>query len=166
MSLAVGVVGLANAGKTTLFNVLTGAGATVSRRENVGMAPVADERLGEVAAVVDAKKQSRRAPGRGRPGSGAQLLGNLRQVDALLLVLDGWSGTRSPEDDRVPSASSSCSQTASTSGAGWSAWRSRPSRAMRRFATRRSCSSAWPLTRCRRGCGELSRAFSGRAPSR
>ena len=35
------------------------------------------------------------------PGSGAQLLGNLRQVDALLLVLDGWSGTRSPEDDRV-----------------------------------------------------------------
>jgi ribosome-binding ATPase len=35
------------------------------------------------------------------PGSGAQLLGNLRRVDALLLVLDGWSGTRAPEDDRV-----------------------------------------------------------------
>jgi ribosome-binding ATPase YchF (GTP1/OBG family) len=35
------------------------------------------------------------------PGTGAQLLGNLRQVDALLVVLDGWSGTREPEDDRV-----------------------------------------------------------------
>ena len=35
------------------------------------------------------------------PGTGAQLLGNLRQLDALLVVLDGWSGTRKPEDDRV-----------------------------------------------------------------
>ena len=27
------------------------------------------------------------------PGTGAALLGNLRQDDALLAVLDGWSGT-------------------------------------------------------------------------
>src|SRR5206468_8924607 len=33
------------------------------------------------------------------PGSGAQLLGNLRQVDALVVVLDDWSGTRDPADD-------------------------------------------------------------------
>jgi len=33
------------------------------------------------------------------PGTGAQLLGNLRQVDALLAVLDDWSGTRTPADD-------------------------------------------------------------------
>jgi len=102
VALEVGIVGLPNAGKTMLFNALTGAGATVSGRENVGMAPVADERLGQVAAVVGAKKAT---PAAVRvvdvPGSGAQLLGNLRQVDALLLVLDGWSGTRSPEDDRV-----------------------------------------------------------------
>ena len=45
MALGAGIVGLANAGKTTLFNALTGAGATVSGKENVGMAPVADERL-------------------------------------------------------------------------------------------------------------------------
>ena len=32
-------------------------------------------------------------------GTGPELLGNLRQVDALLVVLDGFSGTRVPEDD-------------------------------------------------------------------
>jgi ribosome-binding ATPase YchF (GTP1/OBG family) len=102
VALEVGIVGLPNAGKTMLFSALTGAGATVSGKEHVGMAQVADERLGQVAAVVGAKKAT---PAAVRvvdvPGSGAQLLGNLRQVDALLLVLDGWSGTRSPEDDRV-----------------------------------------------------------------
>ena len=33
------------------------------------------------------------------PGTGPALLGNLRQVDALLVVLDGFSGTRVPADD-------------------------------------------------------------------
>jgi ribosome-binding ATPase YchF (GTP1/OBG family) len=102
VSLAVGIVGLPNAGKTTLFNVLTGADASVSGKENIGMALVADERLEPVARTVSAKKVT---PAAIRvvdvPGTGAAFLGNLRQVDALLLVLDGWSGTRVPEDDRV-----------------------------------------------------------------
>jgi ribosome-binding ATPase YchF (GTP1/OBG family) len=102
VSLAVGIVGLPNSGKTTLFRALTGSGPAVSGKENVGMAPIADERLGPVAAVENAKKVT---PAALRvvdvPGTGAQLLGNLRQVDALLVVLDAWSGMREPDDDLV-----------------------------------------------------------------
>src|SRR5213080_3956387 len=64
------------------------------------MAPIPDERLDQLARVVTAKKVT---PAAVRvvdvPGTGAALLGNLRQVDALLAVLDGWSGTRDPAAD-------------------------------------------------------------------
>src|ERR1051326_3290788 len=66
------------------------------------MAPIPDPRLQQVAEVVHAKKVT---PAAVRvvdvPGTGAALLGNLRQVDALLAVLDGWSGTREPAADLV-----------------------------------------------------------------
>jgi len=100
VSVEVGIVGLANAGSTTLFRVLTHSEASVSAKEHVGMAPIPDPRLQQLAVVVDAKKVT---PAAVRvvdvPGTGAALLGNLRQVDALLAVLDGWSGTREPDAD-------------------------------------------------------------------
>jgi ribosome-binding ATPase len=96
VALEVGIVGLPGSGKTTLFETLTRAPAST----NVGMAPIADDRLDRVAAVVHAKKVT---PAAIRvvdvQGTGPQLLGNLRQVDALLVVLDGFSGTRIPTDD-------------------------------------------------------------------
>jgi ribosome-binding ATPase len=96
MSLEAGIVGLPASGKTTLFRTLTGAPASA----DVGMADIADDRLDQVAAVVAARKVT---PATVRvvdvQGSGRELLGNLRQVDALLVVLDGFSGTRVPADD-------------------------------------------------------------------
>src|SRR6266511_1937934 len=100
MAVQVGIVGLPNAGSTTLFRALTRAEASASGKEHVGMAAIADDRVQQLAKVVQAKKVT---PAAVRvvdvPGTGAALLGNLRQVDALLAVLDGWSGTRDPAAD-------------------------------------------------------------------
>src|SRR3954471_23466685 len=64
------------------------------------MAGVPDERLGPVARVVSARKVTPAAIRVSEVrGTGPALLGNLRQVDALLVVLDGFSGTRVPADD-------------------------------------------------------------------
>ena len=60
MALEVGIVGLPNNGKTTLFNALTHAGAeitayaSVTDKPNVGMATIADDRLDRLAALVGA----------------------------------------------------------------------------------------------------------------
>jgi len=100
VALEVGIVGLPSSGKTTLFRVLTRAEAHGSGKEHVGMAQIPDERLDRLAATVGARKVT---PAAVRvvdvPGTGPQLLGNLRQVDALLIVLEGFSGTRVPADD-------------------------------------------------------------------
>ncbi len=100
MAVQVGIVGLPNAGSTTLFRALTRSEAIGSGKEHVGMAPIPDARLQQLADVVQAKKVT---PAAVRvvdvPGTGAALLGNLRQVDALVATLDGWSGTRDPAAD-------------------------------------------------------------------
>jgi ribosome-binding ATPase YchF (GTP1/OBG family) len=100
VAVEIGIVGLPSSGKTTLFRVLTRAEATGSGKEHVGMAQIADPRLDALAKHVGARKITSAAV---RvvdvPGTGPQLLGNLRQVDALLVVLDGFSGTRAPDDD-------------------------------------------------------------------
>ena len=105
MALRVGIVGLPNSGKTTLFNALTHVGALVTayadvaQKPNLGMAVIADDRLDRLAEVVGSKKTTPAAirivdvPGR------AEISGELRQADALLAVLDGFSDDADPAAD-------------------------------------------------------------------
>jgi len=101
VALEVGIVGLPGSGKTTLFTALTRARAAGEfGKEHVGMAAIPDERLGRLEELVAARKVT---PASIRvvdvPGTGPQLLGNLRQVDALLAVADGFSAGADPAAD-------------------------------------------------------------------
>jgi ribosome-binding ATPase YchF (GTP1/OBG family) len=93
--LEAGIVGLPGSGKTTLFAALTGG------KGAVGTVPIPDERLEPVAHTVGAAKMT---PATLQlvevAGTGPAMLGNLRKMDALLGVVDGFSGTRDPEADR------------------------------------------------------------------
>jgi ribosome-binding ATPase len=101
LSLEVGIVGLPRAGKTTLFNALTHAGAAVHEaKPHVGMAPITDPRLEGVGNIEGSAKMTPAAIRvQDVPGTGATLLGNLRRVDALLSVVDGYSPDADPERD-------------------------------------------------------------------
>lgn len=105
-----GIIGLPNVGKTTLFNALTGLEAPTASHPfsttapNVGVAQVPDPLLEEAAEVEQSKKivhatlELLDIPAMGEQGASmaGQYLGRLREMEGIVAVL------RAFEDESVP----------------------------------------------------------------
>ncbi len=109
MALKVGIVGLTNSGKTTIFNCFSQTKADISmgyaNKSNFGQALVPDKRLYELAEVQPTQKIIHTAiefvdiPGLrkgGAKGEGSTFLNDIRNVDALIHVV------RCFDDPNVP----------------------------------------------------------------
>jgi GTP-binding protein YchF len=108
MSTRIGIVGMPNAGKSSLFNALTKAGAEAANypfttiEPNVAVVPVRDERLEQVAQTVGASEivwdtidfhdiAGLVAGAHEGEGLGNRFLANIRETDAIVHVVRAHS---------------------------------------------------------------------------
>jgi ribosome-binding ATPase len=121
VSTRIGIVGMPNAGKSSLFNALTNAGAEAANypfttiEPNVAVVPVRDERLEQVAATVGASEivwdtidfhdiAGLVAGAHEGEGLGNRFLANIRETDAIVHVVraHGDDGVVHPEGSVDP----------------------------------------------------------------
>lgn len=92
----VGIAGSPQSGKTTLFRLLTGAGASVSssRQSNVGVMEVPDERVRTLANVFKPEKTTYAKIDLVdiQAYKGQELLNAVRNLDVLIVVLGAFMG--------------------------------------------------------------------------
>ncbi len=117
MALTIGIIGLPQSGKTTLFNALTKAGAPISGyatstvQANIAVVQVPDARLQPLADIFKPKKvtpttvefvdvagmgQAAQAHKEKREGLSAEFLGHIRNADALAIVLRTFANSNVP----------------------------------------------------------------------
>ena len=106
----VGILGLPQAGKTTLFQILMqGAGSAAPGREQIGVVRVPDPRVDQLSMLYQPKKTTyatiqfvdSAAAGHGSARSAARgidLFSSVRACDALLLVVRDFTGAGEPPD--------------------------------------------------------------------